>query len=209
MHQFALLLDGGFVKKRIQRLTRSTPTVEQIQILCGSIVVTLDKQGYRLYRTFFYDAPPYRGTARNPVTGEKINYGLTSVARANTELLDSLEMLSDFAVRRGELLHVGWKLGRKALESLAREQRSIEERDIVPNFVQKGVDLRIGLDIASLAFKRIVDAIVLVAGDSDLVPPMKLARKEGLRVFLVPLDFGVRRALKVHADRVIEIDLQA
>jgi uncharacterized LabA/DUF88 family protein len=72
---------------------------------------------------------------------------------------------------------------------------------------RKGVDLRIGLDIASLASKRIVDAIVLVAGGSDLVPPMKLVRKEGLKVLLVPLGFGVRRSLKVHADRVIDVEL--
>ena len=38
---------------------------------------------------------------------------------------------------------------------------------------QKGVDIRIGLDIARIAVKHIVDIIVLVTGDSDFVPVMK------------------------------------
>ena len=47
---------------------------------------------------------------------------------------------------------------------------------------QKGVDMRIGLDIASMAFKRQVDQIVLIAGDSDFVPAAKLARREGIEL---------------------------
>lgn len=209
MQTFALLLDGGFVKKKIEGKTRSSTTVQNICTLRDSVVSSMEEQGYGLYRIFFYDAPPFSGSKTNPISGVEVNYSMTSIARSNMELLDSLEMLPDFAVRRGELLHVGWRLGWKALKSLAREKRALEERDILPNFRQKGVDLRIGLDIASLAYKRIVDSIVVVAGDSDLVPAMKLARKEGLRVFLVPLGHGVRRELKVHADRVIDVELPA
>ena len=64
--------------------------------------------------------------------------------------------------------------------------------------------MRIGLDIASLALKRLVSAVVLVTADSDLVPAMKFARREGLRVYLDTLGGGwVRPELKVHADRVL------
>ena len=35
---------------------------------------------------------------------------------------------------------------------------------------------------AMYVLKRIVEIIVLVTGDSDLVPAMKFARREGLRV---------------------------
>jgi len=67
---------------------------------------------------------------------------------------------------------------------------------------QKGVDMRIGLDIAWLSIKRIVDSVVLITGDSDFVPVMKFARKEGIRVYLETLRHPVRRELKVHADIV-------
>jgi uncharacterized LabA/DUF88 family protein len=68
---------------------------------------------------------------------------------------------------------------------------------------QKGVDIRIGLDMAWIALKRIADALVLVTGDSDFVPVMKFARREGLKVYLEAMGHGVRRELKAHADRVL------
>ena len=87
---------------------------------------------------------------------------------------------------------------------LAGTKQSVVAHDIAPRIRQKGVDMRIGLDIASLALKRLVSTIVLVAGDSDFVPAMKLARREGLRVLLDPLGSShVRPELKVHADLVI------
>ena len=48
----------------------------------------------------------------------------------------------------------------------------------------KGVDLRIGLDIARLSLRRLVDVIVVVTGDSDMVLAFKFARREGVRVYL-------------------------
>jgi uncharacterized LabA/DUF88 family protein len=46
--------------------------------------------------------------------------------------------------------------------------------------------------------------VVLVSGNSDLVPAMKFARKEGLRVYLDLLGFaGARRERKVHADLIL------
>lgn len=68
---------------------------------------------------------------------------------------------------------------------------------------QKGVDIRIGLDIAWIAIKGLADVLVLVTGDSDFVPAMKFARKEGLRVYLDAMGHGIRRELKAHADLVL------
>ncbi len=77
--------------------------------------------------------------------------------------------------------------------------------DLEPNIQQKGVDMRIGLDIASLTMKRHADVIVLVSGDSDFVPAMKFARREGAQLFLVTFGHGVRPEMLEHADLVIEI----
>lgn len=76
----------------------------------------------------------------------------------------------------------------------------------MPDVEQKGVDLRIGLDVAMLAFRRIVDIVVLVSGDSDLVPAMKLARREGLRVYLDPMGSRVRPSMTEHADFVFRLE---
>lgn len=63
--------------------------------------------------------------------------------------------------------------------------------------------MRIGLDIAWLATKRLVDAIVLVTGDSDFIAAMKTARKEGIRIYLETLGHPVYVQLKAHADIVL------
>ncbi len=67
-------------------------------------------------------------------------------------------------------------------------------------FRQKGVDMRIGLDIASITLKRQACVIILVAGDSDFVPAAKLARREGLQFILDPLWQQVPRDLFEHID---------
>jgi uncharacterized LabA/DUF88 family protein len=67
---------------------------------------------------------------------------------------------------------------------------------------QKGVDIRIGLDIASLAYKRLVDQVVLVSADSDFVPAAKLARREGIDVILDPMWGNVNPKLFEHVDGV-------
>jgi len=65
---------------------------------------------------------------------------------------------------------------------------------------QKGVDMRIGLDIASLAYKKQVDQIILIAGDSDFVPAAKLARREGIDFILDPMWATIRPDLHEHID---------
>lgn len=50
---------------------------------------------------------------------------------------------------------------------------------------------------------QMVDIIVVVTGDSDLVPAFRFARREGVRVFLDHMGHGVRRELKAHADIII------
>lgn len=65
---------------------------------------------------------------------------------------------------------------------------------------QKGVDMRIGLDIASITLKKQADTIILVSGDSDFVPAAKLARREGVEFILDPLWQSVNDDLFEHID---------
>ena len=123
----------------------------------------------------------------------------------NTRLIHRLENQPDVAVRRGTLAHQGWEIGHAAVRRLTRGNKNrVDAADIVPKIQQQGVDMRIGLDIASLALKRLVSTVVLVTGDSDLVPAMKFARREGLRVYLDTLGgHHVRPELRIHADRIL------
>jgi uncharacterized LabA/DUF88 family protein len=62
----------------------------------------------------------------------------------------------------------------------------LTDDDFVYDVKQKGTDMRVGLDIASVSYKGQADQIVLVAGDSDFVPAAKLARREGVDFILDP-----------------------
>ena len=65
--------------------------------------------------------------------------------------------------------------------------------------------MRVGLDIASLTLKKQVEVIVLVTGDSDFVPAMKFARREGVQLFLVCLGHRVTDEMREHADLLLQI----
>lgn len=60
--------------------------------------------------------------------------------------------------------------------------------------------MKIGIDIASLAYKKQVDQIVLISGDSDFVPAAKLARREGIDFILDPMRAPIKPNLFEHID---------
>ena len=106
-------------------------------------------------------------------------------------------------MRKGDTVVRGWKLGTAAQKNLIQNPRLLQASDLVPNVQQKAVDLRIGLDIALLSLRQLVQAIVVVTGDSDLIPAFKFARREGVRVYLDHMGSPVRRELQVHTDIVL------
>ena len=65
---------------------------------------------------------------------------------------------------------------------------------------QKAVDMRFGVDIASLTLKRQADFLVLVTGDADFVPAAKMARREGASIILDPLWSNISADLYEHID---------
>lgn len=196
----AILLDGGFVKKSLRTRLKRFPDASDVEGLCSALMAG-PLVDYTLYRVFFYDCLPFKGKATHPLTGVVTHFQNTAEAKLNESLIQKLELASNFAVRLGELTCHGWKLGKWALKSIKTgKPRPLSGPDLVPNFEQKGVDMRIGLDIASLALKRLVGAVALVTGDSDMIPAMKLARREGLRVYLDTMKQPVKSGLRVHAD---------
>src|SRR5581483_6066208 len=157
----AILLDGGFIKKKLTQKFKKFPTPQDIVKVCDDIMAHKRLANASLFRVFYYDAPPFAGSAANPISHATLNFSATPQAKQNRSLLDSLELLPDFAVRRGVIIQTGWKLGRAALQSLSSAPRPVEATDIVPDMEQKGVDLRFGLDIATIALRRVVDTVVL------------------------------------------------
>jgi uncharacterized LabA/DUF88 family protein len=202
--KFAVLMDGGFIKKKLQQRTQHFPTVAEIGAEVQRIKTSPHLASYSLLRVYFYDAPPASGKLTNPLDGSILDLGHHPKYSANVGLQQGLEVQPDFALRQGETATHGWALGDAALKNIVKHgARALVPNDLVPNIEQKGVDLRIGLDIARLSLGKLVDIIVVVTGDSDMVPAFKFARREGVRVYLDHLGHGVKRALKAHVDIVL------
>ncbi|MFA7233197.1 MAG: NYN domain-containing protein [Terrimicrobiaceae bacterium] len=89
------------------------------------------------------------------------------------------------------------------LKKLADLWRNLSPDDLRLGLRQKGVDMRIGIDITTLTLKKQVDTIILVTGDSDFVPAAKVARREGVEFIIDPLWQSVNDDLHEHVDGVI------
>ncbi|HMY15372.1 MAG TPA: NYN domain-containing protein [Polyangium sp.] len=126
------------------------------------------------------------------------------MAKFRLALHEEIKKLRKVALRLGHLSDISeWKYKTETLDAL--RQGTLQPADLTDNhFVyegrQKGVDMRIGLDIASIAYKKLADQIVLVAGDSDFVPAAKLARREGIDFILDPMWNQISESLLEHID---------
>ncbi len=159
-----------------------------------------------LYRCFYYDAPPYKEKAHTPIDKRPIDYAKTEQAIFRQRLFGILRGRRNFALRLGEVRadrNRSWILKPQAQKDLLSHRRTVADLtddDFAPALRQKGVDMRIGLDIAAMTLKRQADIVVLVAGDADFVPAAKLARREGVQFILDPLWQSVPPDLCEHID---------
>lgn len=144
-----------------------------------------------LYRIFVYDCPPLTKKLQFPISGGTVDFSRTHTAEFRTAFHDALKSLRKVALRLGRLQDFGgWRIKPFVMKAILRGQRKFDtltDRDFEYEVRQKGTDMKIGLDIASVAYKKQVDQIILVAGDADFVPAAKLARREGIDFILDPM----------------------
>lgn len=203
--RYAVLLDGAFVIKKLQEHLGRFPTAEDIEASTERLHSHPAIKDLDLLRVYFYHAPPAADRLKNPLDKSELKLSTTATYKNHESLLDRLEMQPNVALRLGETVTHQWRLGSSAMKSIEKKSRPVQPQDLVPNITQKGVDLRLGLDISRLSLKQMVQVIVVATGDSDLVPAFKFARREGVRIFLDHMQHGVRRDLKAHADLVLDL----
>lgn len=183
---FAVLLDAGFLKYALKQKREDPPiTAQLVERFIQSIGKLPALEGARLHRVYFYDAKPLTGKVRKP-DGSELDFSVSELARISHQQHSTIARLPYIAMRFGELSYRGWQV-KNALLLSPQKLQSISPKDLAPNVQQKGVDMRIGLDIAALTLKKQAQVIVLVSGDSDLVPAMKFARREGSQLVLITL----------------------
>jgi uncharacterized LabA/DUF88 family protein len=201
MKTIALLIDGEYfaIALRIFLHLPTRPTADQVY---RNILGLFDPAIEEPWRIFYYDSLPFTGSEQHPVTGEVIDYGETQPARTRKAFLAELGQKDLVALRCGQTKPQGWQLTDSYCKRLGRPPiQPPTAKDYEMRFEQKGVDTRIGIDIATLSIDRIVDRILIASNDTDLIPAMKLARREGVQIIIPKLgSFNPHRDLVEDAD---------
>lgn len=169
-------------------------------------VVQADTEQPQLYRTFFYDCTPLTKRFHQPVSRRSLNLGNTSEAKLRLDVHEGLNAARKVALRLGRLNESfsTWRAKPDAVKRwLADPTQFLPiDDDFEIDVVQKGVDMRLGLDVAAMAFKKQVRQIILVAADADFVPAVKLARREGIDVVLDTMGANAAPDLVQHVDGI-------
>jgi uncharacterized LabA/DUF88 family protein len=160
MARFALFIDGGYLDKLCElHFAGLRISFERLPLEVTRVVNESTSEPLDLVRTLYYHCPPYQS---EPPTAEERQ------RTANfRRFADRLKYIDNFDFREGRLALRGY------------DKTSGE-----PIFQQKRIDLLMGLDFALLSAKQRVTHIGLLAGDSDLVPAVQIAKQEGVVTWL-------------------------
>ncbi|WP_237386702.1 NYN domain-containing protein [Xenorhabdus sp. Sc-CR9] len=232
MKKTAILIDSGFFIQRINAVRRkhfkehNINASHIIKIIWGLVQYHLkykrdsheNRVPLELYRIYFYDCPPLDIQTRYPLpaekghkTSERKNFKNEPSYILRTELHEELRKSRKTALRMGTLVdNKKWQLNDHTLKDLLSGKRKWDDLtndDFHYDIKQKAVDIKLGMDITMLAYEKLVDVIVLVAGDSDFVPAAKHARTKGIDFILDPLRQEVSPSLSEHIDGIQSYNL--
>lgn len=148
---------------------------------CGGLKVDYAKfatkmaGGIDILRTYYYNCLPYQSTL--PTTEESARFSQAE------KFHFALRSLSRFEVREGMLVF-----------------RGINKKGD-PIYVQKGIDIQLGVDLVLLSAKQQISHAVIVAGDSDLIPAICVAKNEGVLIHLFHGSAPHRKLIEVADER--------
>lgn len=202
----AILVDGAFFLKRYRKLYYKSKShspkevAKNFYTMCHKHLESND----HLYRILFYDCKPLEKRVHNPITNRVTDFSKTPQSIFRNEFFSELKKLRKVALRLGYLKDSkNWIIRPARTKDLLKKTIQIsdlEEGDVVYEMQQKSVDMKIGLDIASLAIKGSIQKIILISGDGDFVPAAKLARREGIDFVLDPMWNHIDDSLFEHID---------
>ena len=170
MHTVAFFIDGSYLDHVLQEVTAGRRV--NYRALISAIV---DSAGgdRDIIRIYYYHCLPYQDHPPTPEQSERFG--------RMQRFFRALQRTPRFEVRQGRLAYRGLN----------------NERN--PIFEQKRVDLLLGIDLVLHSVRRSIDEAFLVAGDSDFIPAIRVAKSEGVVVYLV-------HGANPHDDLLDEVD---
>lgn len=130
--------------------------------------------GDKVLRTYYYHCPPY--TSPRPTDDELRR------SEAKERFFSALTTLPRFQLRLGHLMYRGTDENGK------------------PIFIQKLVDIMLGTDLVLLSATQQITRAILLTGDSDFVPAVEAAKRQGTLVTLYHGPMTNAKFSTVHRD---------
>ena len=191
MSKTAILVDGGYFRRNASaKYGHHSPqeTAEALSRYCRRHLREHDIV-HELYRIYYYDCPPVDKQVYHPFLKKSVNLKNKDTYAWTCEFLNELKRKRKFALRLGilDVENTVYTLKYDVVKKLCAGSKTIDsltESDFELTISQKGVDMKIGIDIATLAYQRLADQIVLIGNDRDFVPALKLARTAGIDIVL-------------------------
>lgn len=207
MNKIAILVDVGFVQKAF---SSSNPVRNFSPNSIYDFTRAFVKSNEELVRIFFYHAEPFDGTVELPVSGVNFDFKTTNEYSKKKDFLKKLSLKDYVAIRRGKTIFTKWDLNNSVIDKFRADPTyTVTDDDYSANIQQKGVDIKIGLDVAWISEHNEIAKLVLVTADSDFVPAMKFARREGVQIVVgqyKPYTAFLSHDFREHADVIRYVD---
>lgn len=203
----AILVDGSFFLMRYRHIFNLN--IKDIDPKkCADIFYSLCynhlEEGDYLYKILYYDCVPLETKTHQPISGLPIDFKYTETAIFRNQFFKEISRKRKVALRLGYLKESNsWIIKPDTTRMLINNELKVEDLrddDFFYDVTQKGTDIKIGIDIKSLATKRLVDKVILISGDGDFLPAAKLARREGIDFVLDPMWNHIDEDLYEHID---------
>ncbi len=184
MMKTILFIDGENFKKKLEAVLKKEKTLDKPKSYEYNFSGLLDEvlQGIKIDRKIFYAA---RVTI-HPLTKKK-----------SEELIEQQRMLKTILEKRGfEFIFAGRVRGNININNQGKKW---------VNFKEKGVDVRIGIDMTRMAYDGELKTAILASSDSDLQPAVKELNKRGVECIYLGFETDPNKGLTYTTKRTILI----
>jgi uncharacterized LabA/DUF88 family protein len=206
MEKIAFFIDWENFKQDIYAVQKSTRhrvlnfhhPEELLKLFKGFI-----EENEKLLRIFFYTSYPVKLDEMYINVTERKNLSRNMVAKFHKWFVEHRDDLLRFYDENSRFLdelscqeYIDMRAGELKINGV--------NEDASPIFVQKQVDMLMGLDIAHVSYRKQVDKVVIFSKDTDIVPAMRTARNNGIETVIANLENGhkVPDVLGKHSDHV-------
>jgi uncharacterized LabA/DUF88 family protein len=155
MYRVAIFIDGGYLDKILRReLGGMQINFEEFSRVIASGIHPTAD----ILRTYYYHCLPYKSIPPTREEAERFE--------AMENFLDAINRLPRFVIRLGRLARRG------------------PDKDGRFFFEQKMIDVLLSIDLVQTSLKGKITHAAIVAGDSDFVPAIEMAKNESVSVWL-------------------------